>query len=80
MVMEKKIERENAIQLCNEIRERNKKKKISFSKMMCWGCRKYANGDYDKMCFANHELNRGCMQVNKEYDNKIRSPQVEIKV
>ena len=32
------IPEETAIRLCKMIRERNKKIKIGFSKMMCWGC------------------------------------------
>lgn len=69
--MEKKIEREVAIKLCDEIRNKNREKFFSFGKLMCWGCRKYAKGDYNKMCVFNHELNRGCFQVNKEFDKRM---------
>ena len=61
-----------ALQICEEIREKNKKKKLSFAKVQCWGCMKYSNkkGDIKHRCIFSKEDNRGCQLVNKIFDAK----------
>ncbi|MFW9937362.1 MAG: hypothetical protein ACFFD5_06910 [Candidatus Thorarchaeota archaeon] len=59
---------DEALALCEQVRTINKKKKISFDKMWCWGCAKFTKSP-DKRCFANAEngSNTGCTQVNNLY-------------
>jgi hypothetical protein len=64
------IPREIALQLCTQIREENKKKKLKFLGFQCWGCYKWANGDPDKMCVSSKEGYRGCYMVNKRFDEQ----------
>ena len=61
-----------ALQICEEIREKNKKKKLSFAKVQCWGCMKYSKkkGDNKNRCIFSKEDNRGCQLVNKIFDAK----------
>jgi hypothetical protein len=59
-----KIPREIAIKLCNEIQAENKRKRFSPGRLQCWGCRKYARGDVDKMCLASEG---GCPRVNQRF-------------
>lgn len=65
---EMRLEYDEALELCEQVRTINKNKKISFSKMWCWGCAKFTISP-DKRCFANAEngSNTGCSQVNKLY-------------
>ena len=63
------IPRDVAVQLCNEIREENRGKWYSFARWQCCGCTKFAKGDPDKICLSNKEGYRGCILVNKRYDN-----------
>jgi hypothetical protein len=61
-----------ALQICEEIRENNRKKILSLAKGQCWGCVKYSNkkGDIKKRCIFSDDYNRGCQLVNKIYDKK----------
>lgn len=61
-----------ALQICEEIREKNKKKKFSLAKGQCWGCMKYSNkkGDIKHRCIFGKEDNRGCHLVNKIFDTR----------
>jgi hypothetical protein len=63
-----RLEFDEALDLCEQVRAINKNKKLSFSKMWCWGCAKFTKSP-DKRCFANAEngSNTGCSQVNKLY-------------
>ncbi|MFX1490321.1 MAG: hypothetical protein ACFFBI_14315 [Promethearchaeota archaeon] len=63
-----KIEFDEALDLCEQNRAKNKEKLISFNKMWCWGCTKFSKNP-EKRCFANSEngSNTGCSQVNKLY-------------
>ncbi|MFX0041136.1 MAG: hypothetical protein ACFFAB_17485 [Candidatus Heimdallarchaeota archaeon] len=63
-----KLEFDEALELCEQVRALNKKKTISFNKMWCWGCAKFTSAP-EKRCFANAEdgSNTGCTQVNKLY-------------
>ncbi|MFW9867822.1 MAG: hypothetical protein ACFFEN_17140 [Candidatus Thorarchaeota archaeon] len=65
-----KIEFDEALDLCEQIRDKNKEKLISFTKMWCWGCAKFSKSP-EKRCFANSEngSNTGCSQVNKLFKN-----------
>ncbi|MBD3213047.1 MAG: hypothetical protein GF311_10605 [Candidatus Lokiarchaeota archaeon] len=63
------IPEEIAIRICQEIRERNQKKRISFSKMQCWGCMKFSDFDDRGSCiYGDPETHRGCQLVNKVFD------------
>ena len=59
-----------ALQLCEEIRAQNSKKKFSLAKWQCWGCMKYSNkkNDIRHRCIFGDENNRGCQLVNKIFD------------
>ncbi|MFW9968947.1 MAG: hypothetical protein ACFFDF_02020 [Candidatus Odinarchaeota archaeon] len=63
-----RLEFNEALDLCEQVRARNKKKLISFNKMWCWGCVKFTKSP-EKRCFTNaaNESNTGCTQVNKLY-------------
>ncbi|MFX1281273.1 MAG: hypothetical protein ACFFA3_18120 [Promethearchaeota archaeon] len=63
-----RIEFDEALELCEQVRLDNKNKRLSFNKLWCWGCLKFAKSP-DKRCFANAEYgaNTGCAQVNKLY-------------
>jgi hypothetical protein len=66
----RKIDREIALKLCEEIRNKNKKKFISFNKWWCHFCYKFSNTEekITNRCCLNDENNRGCSQVNKKFD------------
>ena len=66
----KPIPEEVALQICEEVRELNKKKKFSFTKVQCWGCMKYSQkkNDIRHRCIFSEENNRGCHLVNKIFD------------
>ncbi|MFB0563956.1 MAG: hypothetical protein ACETWM_22380 [Candidatus Lokiarchaeia archaeon] len=66
--MEEAIHKDIALQLCEEIREENARKKFGSGKMMCWGCIKATKDNIEGRCVFANELNRGCSQVNKRYD------------
>ncbi len=56
---------ETALMICAEIRQENRKKKLSFispQAMQCRGCETFSKGDPKKMCIAN-----GCNLVNARY-------------
>ena len=59
-----------ALQICEDVREINSKKKLSFAKAQCWGCMKYSNKkeDIKQRCIFSDDYNRGCQLVNRIYD------------
>ncbi|MHA2007683.1 MAG: hypothetical protein ACXABO_10505 [Promethearchaeota archaeon] len=61
-----------ALEICEEIREQNRKKRFSLAKTQCWGCMKYSNrkGDFKYRCIFSDENNRGCQLVNKIFDTR----------
>ncbi|MFX1315396.1 MAG: hypothetical protein ACFE9T_05995 [Promethearchaeota archaeon] len=70
--LKKIIPEDIALRICEELREKNKKRKFSFAKGQCWGCLKYSNkkGDVKYRCIFSKEDNRGCHLVNKIFDEK----------
>ncbi len=66
----KLIPEEIALQICEEVREKNKQKKLSFAKGQCWGCMKYSEkkNDIRHRCIFSDEKNRGCHLVNRIFD------------
>ncbi|MHA1507743.1 MAG: hypothetical protein ACTSO6_03455 [Promethearchaeota archaeon] len=64
-----------ALEICELVRQRNSKKKLSFSKGQCWGCMKYSNkkNDIKTRCFFDSEVkdNRGCQLINKIFDSEF---------
>jgi len=74
--MKEFIPEEIALEICELIRERNRKKKFSLAKGQCWGCIKYSNkkGDIRTRCLFNSESkdNRGCQLINKVFDNEYQ--------
>jgi len=72
MSEKKPIPEEVALQICEEVRERNKKKKLSLAKGQCWGCMKYSQkkNDIRHRCIFGEENNRGCHLVNKIFDSR----------
>jgi hypothetical protein len=75
--MKEFIPEEIALEICELIKERNRKKKISFTKVQCWGCMKYSNkkGDIRTRCLFSSENNdnRGYQLVNKVFDNEYQT-------
>jgi len=65
------IPEEIAIQICQEIRESNKKKRFSFGKMQCWGCSKFSKETKETCIYRAGENMRGCQLVNKVYDKRF---------
>ena len=64
------IPKDQAMALCKEIREENKKKFIlSFRRLMCWGCSNFTKNE-DERCWNGNKdgRNRGCFQVNNRFD------------
>jgi len=68
----KPIPEEIALELCEEIREANKKKKFSFAKGQCWRCMKYSEkkNDIHHRCIFGVDNNRGCHLINKIFDGR----------
>ncbi|MFX0092166.1 MAG: hypothetical protein ACFFBD_10430 [Candidatus Hodarchaeota archaeon] len=69
---------ETALQLCEEIRSRNLKKRFGVGKMQCWGCWKFGqekkeNGTPNLCLFDEEGTNRGCWQINRVYDQRFPS-------
>ncbi|MFX1536780.1 MAG: hypothetical protein ACFFDI_21390 [Promethearchaeota archaeon] len=67
------IPKEIALELCEEVRTKNERKRFGVGKTQCYFCwrfgkEKYEAGDPSNLCALNHENNRGCWQVNKLYD------------
>jgi len=71
--MDKGIPKEVALQLCEEIREENSRKLFSIWKTQCFFCYRTAQGDPERLCIFAHELNRGCPQVNRRYEERYAS-------
>jgi len=72
--MEKPISEDIALEICDLVRERNRKKKLSLAKGQCWGCIKYSTkkNDIRTRCLFSSENkeNRGCQLVNVIFDNE----------
>jgi hypothetical protein len=68
-----RLDFEKALEICEQIRAINKKKSISFKKMMCWGCTKFTKSPENR-CFANVEdgSNTGCSQVYNYYRKSLK--------
>ena len=70
----KPIPEEIAIKLCQQIREENANKKISFAKLQCWGCMKFSDFENKGSCiYGDPETLRGCNLVNKRYDTEYEA-------
>ena len=74
--MKEFIPEEIALEICELIRERNRKKKLSLAKGQCWGCIKFSTkkGDIGTRCLFSSENNdnRGCQLVNKVFDKEYQ--------
>ncbi|MFW9952358.1 MAG: hypothetical protein ACFFKA_19740 [Candidatus Thorarchaeota archaeon] len=70
--MENAIPEKVALDICELVRERNKNKRLSFTKGQCWGCMKVSikKADVKVRCIFGLPDNRGCHLVNKVYDNE----------
>ena len=69
-----KIPNSVAIKICEEIRNRNQKKRFGIGKMQCYFCWRFGKEAYNagnpgKLCAFGSEDNRGCWQVNKLYNS-----------
>ena len=65
-----KIPDEIALRLCAEIREANRRKRLSLAAMQCWGCVRFSRGNPAKMCLGSKPGNRGCKLINARYDRR----------
>lgn len=70
--MEDVIPGDIALQLCQEIREENARKRFGAGKMQCKFCYKFGRDNPEKLCIFANEQNRGCSQVNKRYDKRYK--------
>jgi hypothetical protein len=61
------IPKDVALQLCIEIRRKNKGK-WSFATLQCWGCVRFSRGDPARRCVSSRPDYRGCSLVNAHYD------------
>jgi len=61
------IRRELALLICETIRQENRIKWYTLSKLRCWGCMRFSKGDLSKMCMSRQEGYRGCNLVNERY-------------
>ena len=66
------IPKDEALQLCAEVRERYRGKWWTFAGMQCIGCTTASKGILTKMCVNNAPGYRGCNLVNKFYDRKVK--------
>ena len=71
ILIENEIPLDTAIDICNLVYERMKKKKISFMKYQCIFCRLFGKKDYNKYCFHSKANNSGCGLVNKEFKKNL---------
>jgi hypothetical protein len=62
-----------ALSLCAKIRERNRGRWYSFYGVWCYFCYRFTKGDPKKLCFSGTPDNRGCSQVNKQFDREQAS-------
>ena len=67
---EEAIPKEVALQLCEDVRERNRGKWYTARGLWCWGCRTFSRGDPERMCFSAAPTHRGCGQVNALYTER----------
>ncbi|WP_455393018.1 hypothetical protein [[Eubacterium] cellulosolvens] len=63
------IPKEIAIKICEKIQNEREKKIYMVGQMQCVACLKSSKGDPDKMCFSSDKDNRGCIYINKRFDN-----------
>jgi hypothetical protein len=69
----KPLSRELALQLCQEIQTENRGKWYTFNGVWCLACAAQAKGDPARLCVSNSLDYRGCMQVNKRYEQRFDS-------
>jgi len=62
------IPRDRAVELCDGILKRNRSRWYTFNGLWCWGCAAFTGGDPTKRCWSGRQDNRGCSQVNREFD------------
>jgi hypothetical protein len=61
---------ETATQLCEQIRQENRKKLYTFNGMWCWGCATFTK-EIGQRCFNNAQGCRGCSQVNGRFSSQM---------
>ncbi len=66
------IPRDEAFQLCAEIRQKYQGKWWTFTGMQCMGCTAATKGDMTKRCVSNKPGYRGYNLVNDRYDGQIK--------
>jgi hypothetical protein len=62
-----------AAQLCEEVQETNRTHWHAFKSLWCWGCRTFARGRHEQMCYRATPTNRGCQQVNALYAERFEA-------
>ena len=65
------ISRDDALALCEDIRQENRGKWYKPLFWRCWGCMKLAAGNPDTMSFGGMPGNRGCKLINERYDRQF---------
>jgi hypothetical protein len=64
------ISREEALKLCEEVRQENRHKWFSAARWQCWGCVSFTRGDLDKMCLRTPAGYNGCTLVNRRHASR----------
>jgi hypothetical protein len=64
------IPKDQAVQICAEIRQQYHGKWWTFAGIQCIGCTVASKGDLAKMCVSNAPGYRGCNLVNRRYDRQ----------
>ncbi len=72
--MKNTIPEQVVLEICELVRQRNSKKRLSLAKGQCWGCMKYSikKNDAKARCYFDSEAkgNRGCQLINKIFDSE----------
>ncbi len=63
------IPKDQALELCEQVRRENRGKWYTYPWWWCWGCTTFTKGDVSKRCFNATADHRGCAQVNQRFES-----------
>ncbi len=66
------LERDLALELCEEIRHEYRGRWWTLAGLQCWGCVTFTGGDASKFCFNSAPGFRGCALVNARYNQLLK--------
>jgi len=61
---------DTALQICQQIRQQNQRRLLTYHGLWCWGCATFTK-EAQQRCFNSAPDCRGCAQVNKVFDKKV---------